>query len=426
MTTYLLQVAISWSIFLMLYFALFRKETFFQLNRWYLLTSLIAGLLIPLAKYISIFNFFGNASAVEYVYYLNQSFDQFEVSVTSVAENSTFNFSSLLILIYSIGVCLLIVRFFVGLIRIGKIYKNGVSTSYDKYELIQTKKIQSPFSFLNKIFIPQQMDCSDKITQKVLTHEKCHCDEWHSIDVLFLELLNIAFWFNPLIYIFKRELKVVHEYIADDYVLKSTDVESYGQLLLQNINPRSNSFLENPFFNTQIKNRIMMMTKIKSQKKSLLKYATVFPLFISICFLFTSCDKGGQQEGVVVQSPTQEIFKEVDQMPRFPGCEDVADKEVQKECQQKEMLMFIYKNIKYPKAARDEGLQGTNVVEFVVEKDGTISNEKLVRTIGGGTDQECLRVVRLMPNWIPGMKDGLPVRVEFKLPIKFKLEDKKG
>ena len=154
-----------------------------------------------------------------------------------------------------------------------------------------------------------------------------------------------------------------------------------------------------------------MMTKLKSRKISLLKYVTVFPLLLSICFLFSSCQNEGKDD-VVAVAPTQEIFKEVDKMPRFPGCEDVADKELQKECHQKEMLMFIYKNIKYPKEARDQGLQGTNVVQFVVEKDGSITNEKLVRGIGGGTDEECLRVVRLMPNWLPGMNNGKAVRVE--------------
>ncbi len=422
MATYLLQVTLSWFIFLILYFMMFRKETFFQLNRWYLLTTLIAGLVIPLAKYISVNTLFETSPAVEYVYYLNQGFDQFEVTVTAAAENSSFNLSSLLLLIYSIGVCLLIVKFLMGISRISTIYKNGETSSYHQFELIQSATIQAPFSFLNKIFVPKQLDFSNQSSKKMLAHEQCHCEELHSIDVLFVEVLNILFWFNPLIYVFKNELKSIHEYIADDYVLKFSEVEAYGQLLLQNIKPVPNNFLENQFYNSQIKNRIMMMTKIKSSKTMLLKYATLFPVLLSMCFLFSSCDNGKATE-VVVQSPSQKIFKEVDEMPRFPGCEDVADKEEQKACQQKEMLMFIYSNIKYPAEAREQGIEGVNVVQFVVEKDGSITNEKSIRTSGGGTDEECLRVVRLMPKWLPGKKDGVPVRVEFKLPIKFKLED---
>ena len=421
MATYLLQVTISWLFFLLLYFVMFRKETFFRLNRWYLITTLIAGLLIPLAQYISINALFESSPAVEYVYYLNQGFDQFEVTITAAAENSAFGFSSLLVLIYAIGVCLLIVRFFYGLVRILNVYKNGITSSYKQFELIQSNTIKSPFSFLNKIFIPTQLDQLDESSKKMLTHEQCHCEEWHSADVLLLEVLNILFWFNPLIYIYKKELKSVHEYIADDYVLKFSDVQAYGQLLLQNLNPVASNFLENQFYNAQIKNRIMMMTKIKSPKTSLLKYITVLPLMLGICFLFTSCDLTGQEEvHDITESP--EVFKVVEQMPEFPGCNDV-DASEQKKCRQKEMLMFIYKNIKYPEAARKEGLQGTNIVRFIVEKDGSISNEEMTKSIGGGTDVECLRVVRSMPKWLPGKQRGVPVRVQFNLPIKFKLED---
>ena len=421
MAIYILQVTIGWSLFLLLYFVMFRKETFFQLNRWYLITTLIAGLLIPLAKYVSINTLFETSPAVEYVYYLNQGFDQFEITVTAVAESSSFNFPSLLLLIYTVGVCLLILRLLFGLFRISIIYRNGSTTSFKQFELIQSKAIQSPFSFLNKIFVPERINFLDKETNKVLAHEQCHCEEWHSIDILLLEILNILFWFNPLIYIYKKELKTVHEYIADDYVLKFSNVQEYGQLLLQHINPITNNFLENQFYNSQIKNRIMMMTKMKSPKTSLLKYIAVLPLLFCVCILFTSCDLTGQVEvHDITESP--EVFKVVDEMPQFPGCDNEEKSEL-KDCRQKEMLMFIYKNIKYPEAARTQGLQGTNIVRFIVEKDGSITNEEMIKSIGGGTNEECLRVVKSMPKWLPGKQRGVPVRVQFNLPIKFKLED---
>lgn len=120
-----------------------------------------------------------------------------------------------------------------------------------------------------------------------------------------------------------------------------------------------------------------------------------------------------------------EIFKVVEEMPRFPGCEDLPKAE-RKACADKKMLEFIYKNIKYPAIARENGVEGTAVVQFVVEPDGTISKINAVRDPGAQTGAEAERVVRLMEKegikWIPGQQRGRPVRVQFNLPVKFRLE----
>ena len=120
------------------------------------------------------------------------------------------------------------------------------------------------------------------------------------------------------------------------------------------------------------------------------------------------------------------FFPTPEEMPRFPGCEDLEAIERHK-CAEKNLLDFIYQNIRYPETARLEGIQGTVVINFVVEKDGTVSEAKVVKDIGGGCGAEGLRVVNGMNElgirWIPGKQSGVPVRVQFNLPIKFKLED---
>jgi len=123
----------------------------------------------------------------------------------------------------------------------------------------------------------------------------------------------------------------------------------------------------------------------------------------------------------------EEIFKVVEQMPRFPGCENEGgDNNAKKACADKKMLEFIYKNIKYPAIARENGVEGQCVIRFVVEKDGSIQNPHVVRDIGAGCGDESLRVVKLMNNmgekWTPGKQRGRSVRVQFNLPVKFKLE----
>lgn len=126
-----------------------------------------------------------------------------------------------------------------------------------------------------------------------------------------------------------------------------------------------------------------------------------------------------------------EVFKVVEQMPRFPAeCPDATDDTALKHCADRAMLEFIYKNIKYPKVARDAGTEGMVVVSFIVEKDGSISGSKIIRDIGNGCGVEALRVVDLMQEqnirWEPGKQRGRTVRVQFNLPIRFKLEPKEA
>lgn len=114
-------------------------------------------------------------------------------------------------------------------------------------------------------------------------------------------------------------------------------------------------------------------------------------------------------------------------MPRFPGCEDESGDDMDKRrCSDKKLLAFIYNNIKYPSEAREKGTEGACVIQFVVEKDGSIADAKVVRDIGSQCGTEALRVVNLMKSegikWIPGKQGGRAVRVQFNLPIRFKVE----
>lgn len=125
----------------------------------------------------------------------------------------------------------------------------------------------------------------------------------------------------------------------------------------------------------------------------------------------------------------EEVFKVVEEMPRFPGC-DEAYSDGAKQCAIKKMLTFIYGNLKYPEVAKINGVEGVCVASFVVEKDGSLSNIRVVRNIGAGCGDETLRVVNLMngmpQKWIPGKQRGEAVRVQFNLPVKFRLPSADG
>lgn len=120
-----------------------------------------------------------------------------------------------------------------------------------------------------------------------------------------------------------------------------------------------------------------------------------------------------------------EVYKVVEEMPRFPGCEDMDNLEERKGCAQQELLKYIYKNIRYPEAAKSKGIEGVAVVTFVVGMDGTVSGARIVRDISDGIGEEALRIVNQMNpdgiRWVPGVQRGRPVNVQFNLPIKFKI-----
>ena len=119
----------------------------------------------------------------------------------------------------------------------------------------------------------------------------------------------------------------------------------------------------------------------------------------------------------------EEIFMVVEDMPLFPGCDEVKAKDKKRICAEEKMSDFIYENLNYPEAAKEASTEGTVVIRFVVNKDGSVSKAVIVRDIGKGCGAEALRVVNNMPKWEPGKQRGRPVNVQYNLPVKFNLDN---
>lgn len=138
--------------------------------------------------------------------------------------------------------------------------------------------------------------------------------------------------------------------------------------------------------------------------------------FFCLILSFTLC----------AQDNEEAIFYKAHQMPRFEGCENIAEKDWMK-CIEQTLITFVEGQLNYPTEARENGIEGLVIVNFIVEKDGTINNPRILRDIGGGCGEEALRIVRLMPDWIPGQdENGNIIRVQFNFPIMFELENEKN
>lgn len=256
----------------------------------YLLGALVLGMLIPFLPIdMLLYSLYQEPAAAVYIEPLVVSMQQVDSTIAVVehtAKESTTSWWWILGLIYGIGVLVGFSRFGHGLYKISQLYRSGTVHQKGQYNLVLTNQNHLPFSFFNHLFWSKDTVIQSADAEKIFTHEIGHINQWHSLDVLFLEILNIVWWFSPPIYWYKKSLRAVHEFLADACVLKDTKTKVYGQLLLQQAQSGLQMSLANHFLNSQLKKRIKMMTRNKSSQPALMKYLSALPLVVLLAMLF--------------------------------------------------------------------------------------------------------------------------------------------
>ena len=441
MTAYLIEITAIWAILYLVFFCFLRKETFFELNRWYLLSSIVMGLALPALKLIAI-NLWSNDTSItiialsqiqEFPYFLSQS-------ITPDSPSAITIFFAILKVVYILGAAFFIARLTKGLYSIYNLYQIGYKQPHGHHTIVKTYQDHLPFSFLRYVFISTTTPLSDNYNE-ILSHELKHVRSFHTIDVLFLEILNIVFWFHPMVYFYKSAIRQTHEYIADEAALISTSKKAYGNLLVKQAISGIQIALVNHFFHSHIKTRINMMYQTKSSKKAWVKYLFSIPvialftiIFISQRNAIASIDtpiSNSSIETMIIDTiipitppiaQVEEIYKVVEQMPMWKGCET-------KECSDNALIKYLYEKLKYPEIAKTNGVEGRVYVQFVIDQNGSIYNSKIVRDIGSGCGEAALEVVKSMNNagvsWQSGLQRGKKVKVLYTLPIIFELDKKR-
>jgi hypothetical protein len=297
MFTYFLQVNLCWLLFYGLYYVLLSRETFFKLNRIYLIVSLLAGLILPCAA-----NWLQTETplAIPLDSIMLPTFvvgikGQVQEMVLPLNASNTeggyvWNWWTIISTLYFIGVGVMSLRFFHGLFRLFSTFKTANFVKKDGVTVAFTEGVSQPFSFFNFIFINNKA-LQDIDFQNIMQHEKAHAKQGHSFDVVFLELLNIIFWCSPLVYLYKNSLRIVHEYLADAAVLRSVPKKQYGILLIQQSQTGRALALANPFF-SQLKKRILMMTRNPSKRRALGKYIFALPIFLLLVSFLATPNNG--------------------------------------------------------------------------------------------------------------------------------------
>ena len=422
---YLLKANVGIALFYAFYKLFCQRDTFFQWRRIALLSFLGMSFVYPL---LNIQHWVKEQpSMYELATYYATFMDEGEnISAPVTATSEIPGILTICYYLYLIGVVLLSIRFLVQLLSILRMRWIGKATTLNGQRIISLPCYVSPFSFFQWIFIHLPM--LDKESQhEILMHEKTHAKQWHSVDVIISEIINIVCWFNPFMWLLKSEIRLNLEYLADNKVVEtSIDHKQYQYHLLGLTHISKQTGLYNNFNVSHLKRRIIMMNKKRTRTAGRIKYALFAPLAAALLLVSNieavarTVEKAIKEQpaptdALPQDNPQQEAVVQIcEELPQFPGGTS-------------ECMKFLGKNIKYPAEAIAQNIEGRVIAQMIIEKDGSVSNVKIVKSVHPLLDKEAIRVIESMPKWTPGRHKGKTVRVQYTLPIAFHTQkDKKA
>lgn len=410
--SYFLIASLYLLLFYGCYWLLLRRNTFFGLNRLYLLASVALSMLLPLVEL--------PGEATESLPVGTLTLPAFTIGADVSNDWTTANW---LWLLYGLGVGVMLVRLALNLRTVFVLIRQGNIERMPAYILVQLPNDASPSFSFGRFLVLNQTDALTR-PDALLRHEEAHIRQHHTTDVLFIELMRAAFWFHPVLWLYKRALQEVHEFLADKAVLLTPQPDYAHQLVAYALNVPSAALIT-PFVSmSTLKQRIVMLQKPQSNRRALLGYALALPL-AAVLVMCTQPDKelAQAEQPIVVNQPARqanvegeiftvvegEIFTVVEKHPEFPGG-------------MKKLGEFLSQNLKYPVAAQKANIQGRVFISFIVTKEGDIADIKILKGLGLGTEEEAVRVMKLMPRWKPGRQNGHAVNVRYNLPINFQID----
>lgn len=430
------------------YWAFTSREKYFLVNRIYLLSSLIFSLLLPFIHInLSLFSAKANLSLP-----VLELITLPELTITA-NHNSFISLSSIVLIIYLIGAAIFTIKFIIKILTIVSLIRHSKIIKSGSVNIVEIKDNYTPFSFFNYIFINSH-HYSGESYKKIILHEKEHIREGHSFDLIFVEIARILQWYNPIMILYSHSLRHIHEYSVDDHIIElGIKRNDYFELLFSTISGKQFNNISNNFNYLLTKKRILMMTQLRKSKWVTVKFLLALPLAAALLFANgiqaqTGSPKDAQAKKVtevkeaqkvissqpvqkIAVDPQKESKKEVTQdeekvfqmpevMPEFPGGMEA-------------LYAYLGKNLNYPKAAKENQVQGSVVINFIIEKDGKVSNVKVMTNNLKGKENtpqsaidECVneatKIIKNMPDWKPGTNKGKAVRTIFNIPIRFALK----
>jgi len=270
--------------FFVAYHFLLRKETFFVGNRWFLVTGLMTSALLPLFFIKKVI--FVERPKISINDLLQLGHQKNTISPKAITTIESIDWLQIAAIGYGVVALLLILKIVVHLFSVFRLLKNKNIQKENGYSLIDIKEDIVPFSFFNYIVFNSSLYASEEL-QNILSHEKVHSKQKHSIDVLVAHFFTAIFWINPIVWLYKKAIIQNLEFIADYNAIQHTaDKKAYQKTLLKVVSHQSCLPITNHFYQSLIKKRIVMLNKNQSHNRNSWKYAVVIPALIAFVFLF--------------------------------------------------------------------------------------------------------------------------------------------
>ncbi|MEP2671490.1 MAG: TonB family protein [Cyclobacteriaceae bacterium] len=478
---YFLEANIGLLFFYTIYWMFLRNENQFTFKRSFLLGALIASLLFPLLSMGDVAPFVPTISHAVPTSWLPEVVVYGNVTAPALDKPEVTFSWTWIYYVYTGIATVLLVLFLIRIASLISLFKKSQLYKWKSYTIAESDKIKGIFSFFNVIFFNPKQQLGDDDKQEILRHEEVHIQRLHSLDTLLIQLIGIVFWFNPIVSFYKKSLVQLHEFEADARSVKDHDVDRYCHLLAKVALQNNGYVLANHFTNSFTLKRITMMKTIRTKIKNwkVLALATTLPLF----FLAVACQDqivseisdstisqlaefppeakadiaiweakqpGGKYN--YVEGSTEEMREKLNKYTHhailntytYPDREvtglllkDLSSFELK---DSKEVFTFVedpakpkegiqkYQEqlaaqIKYPEEAKEKGIEGKVYIEFVVDKDGTITDPRVQKGADESLNKEALRVVSLSQPWSPGRQRGKTVKQRMVLPITFSLRN---
>ncbi|MEY3820839.1 MAG: hypothetical protein RL337_1020 [Bacteroidota bacterium] len=281
---YLLQVLVCSAVLMVYYLLVLRNKKFHQYNRFYLLGVALVSWIVPLIKIVWEQQHAG-IQQIDLLHVVAAGNTNVEALLAS--KQASFNWLSILSNIYVAVSLFLATAMVFALFRIYKMYKSHECNNLQQFYLVMTREKGTPFSFFSYIFWNAEIDIQTPAGKQILQHELTHVTQYHSIDKIVIQLNLIAGWFNPFFWLLKKELDMIHEFIADKKSVEHGDTASLAQMLLTTAYPSQQFPLTNPFFFSPIKRRLKMLTNVKNPSFSYARRIVVLPLLSIVVLLFS-------------------------------------------------------------------------------------------------------------------------------------------
>ena len=456
---YILKSSVCLVVFYLFYRLLLSRETFHRFNRVALLSILLLSCLLPLVEVTVEEQTEVHQTMMTLEQWLMLADMMNTADTTDLqAEEVTVTWIQVALLVYLAGILLFALRNGYSLLKLGGLLKSGRKENLSKYidggekvTLIVHDRDIAPFSWMKCIVISEKD--LDENGREILIHELAHIQNRHSWDLLVADICIFFQWFNPASWLLKQELQNIHEFEADETVIKEgVDAKQYQLLLIKKAVGTRLYSMANSFNHSKLKKRITMMLKEKSNPWAKLKYLYILPVAAIAVTAFARPEISetaeeisavkvndltaiveakaikSTEESVQISTVSQDtvkvnyvptevsrklqgtaVFEVVEEMPEFPGGVDA-------------MMEYLQKELRYPESAKEKGIQGRVTVQFIIDKEGNVTNSKVTRSVDKDMDTEAIRLVKAMPKWKPGMQKGKAVAVKYTVPVVFRLE----